>query len=102
MEDLSAAVTSVLREKRLSQRQLAEQAGVSQATVSRARSQLSLRPGPARGRLVAYLRQQGQLPSLEAIFTVVDEIWDGSDAHAAALAQLLLVSRELWPKLSRE
>jgi transcriptional regulator with XRE-family HTH domain len=99
MEELSAAVTSVLREQGLSQRQLAERAGVSQATVSRAKSQLPLRPGYARGRLIAYLRRQGQLPSLEAIFTAVDEIWDGSEAHADALAQLLLASRELWPKL---
>lgn len=102
MDGLSDAVLSILREEQISQRELAERAGVAQATVSRALSAEPVRPGRARTRLVAYLRRQGRLAGADPIFDAVIEIWDGSEEHAAALARLLLASADLWPNLSRE
>jgi hypothetical protein len=102
MEDLSSAVISLLRQEGISQRELADRVGVSQATVSRAARGHPLRPGAARGRLLVYLREHRGLSAAEPIFAAVGEIWDGSDAHAVALAQLLLASRGLWPNRNRE
>jgi hypothetical protein len=40
--------------------------------------------------------------SADAVLDAVRETWDGSEEHAAALAKLVLASRELWPTLGKE
>jgi hypothetical protein len=37
-----------------------------------------------------------------AVLDAVRETWDGSQEHAAALANLILASGELWPRLGKE
>jgi transcriptional regulator with XRE-family HTH domain len=98
---VSAAINALLTQERISQATLASRAGVSQPTVSRAARGLALGPGPAKTRLLAYLRDQGVTVGDGAILSAVNEIWDGSEAHAAALAHLVRASRALWPDLQR-
>lgn len=85
-----------LRSSGMTQQQVAQGAGVSQATVSRALGSPSLRTGRARQRLFFYI--QKQRPQIPAV--TVDAIavtWDGSESHAQALAELILVSAKLRP-----
>lgn len=97
MHELSSLVRMHLTEHGLSQRELATAAGVSQATISRVLRGKPLGSGAARERLAAYVGSQITLSSLERVFAVVRETWDGSEAHAEALIGLVLASRELWP-----
>lgn len=83
----------------MSQTTLASRAGVSQPTVSRAARGEPMRPGRARDRLLAYLQEQGTISGFDVAAAVLREIWDGSDAHAEALAQLLRASQALWPSM---
>lgn len=99
MEDVAGAVRSLLEREGISQRTLAHRAGVSQATVSRAARGKPLARGHAQARLLAYMHEQRIVGTADPIFSAISEIWDGSDAHAAALAHLLRASRELWPNL---
>jgi transcriptional regulator with XRE-family HTH domain len=99
MDDVAAAVISLLEKEGISQEELAHRAGVSQPTISRAIRGTGKRSGRARARLLAHLRRSGDLPKADPIFSAVMEIWDGSDAHAAALARLLRASQDLWPNL---
>jgi hypothetical protein len=45
------------------------------------------------------MEQQPHRP--EAAIGAATEIWDGSDAHAEALAKLIRASAALWPDLVR-
>lgn len=87
--------------RKLTQAQLAQHAGVSQSAVSRILAgQRGQRQGRARRRLMALVHGEGE--GMSPALTAVSEIWDGSDAHAQALAALIRVSAELWPLLGRE
>jgi transcriptional regulator with XRE-family HTH domain len=101
--DLQGAVKRFLAKEGITQEQLAARAEVSQSTVSRAMSRSWIRAGPARARLVSFMQAQGAFASPPTtVLEAVTEIWDGSQAHAAALATLVLASRELWPNLRKE
>ena len=86
----------------ISQGELANRAKVSQPTVSRA---LRRRPGRhtrAYRRLVSFIHEQSGGPGFSPPSTVaeaVESVWDGSLAHEQALAALIAVSGELWPKM---
>jgi transcriptional regulator with XRE-family HTH domain len=97
--DIAAAVNSLLLREGITQGTLAARARVSQPTVSRAARGEALRRGRARDRLLAYLRSEGTAADPDVAFAAIREIWDGSDAHAAALAHLVRASKALWPDL---
>jgi transcriptional regulator with XRE-family HTH domain len=82
---------------KLTQAELAQRAGVSQSAVSRILSgRAAQREGRARRRLLELV---GEGAGVRPALTAVSEIWDGSDAHAQALAALIRASAELWPQL---
>lgn len=83
----------------MTQSELAREAGISQASVSRATIGKPERTGRARARLFNYM-QQAQAAA-EPALAAVTETWDGSDEHAQALAKLILASGELWPRMGR-
>jgi transcriptional regulator with XRE-family HTH domain len=98
--DVGAFVKDFLDREQISQQELATRANVSQSTVSRALRRPAVRGGAARSRLVAFMQQQGPRTARpESALHALEEIWDGSEAHAAALASLVRASVELWPRL---
>lgn len=93
-----ALISAYRTREGITQKELGERAGVSQATVSRAERAEPIRNGQARSRLFTFM--QGVQPpagDLEPALTAMQETWDGSEAHAEALATLIRASRELWP-----
>lgn len=101
MDALSFEVLAFMRAHGLTQAELAREARVSQATVSRALQQPSVRMGRARRQLFNYIhKRQPAVPPVAA--SAILTTWDGTDAHARALAELILVSARLWPNLGEE
>jgi hypothetical protein len=100
--DEGEAIKTYLEREGVSQAKLAEMAKVSQPTVSRAVNRQAIRPSPARTRLFTYMQKQGLVDGPDPVLRAVNEVWDGSTAHAAALAKLVRVSGELWPQLGKE
>jgi hypothetical protein len=100
--DLGALISDYIAKTGLSQAELARRAGVSQSAVSRAITRHPARMGASRRRLVVYMQQEAPPTEPNAVLDAVRETWDGSDAHAAALAKLVLASRELWPNLGKD
>ncbi len=102
--DLREAITDILSREGITQKELAKRAGVDQATVSRAARRLPRRRTTAHAKLCKYMQLVAPTVSVpsEAIGDALRETWDGSDAHAAALAELIRASRELWPQLGKE
>jgi transcriptional regulator with XRE-family HTH domain len=92
-----AAIFAYRRAQRITQRELAQRAKVSQSTVSRAERSLPLREGDARNRLFIYMqRVWPTTDDAEPALTAVRETWDGTEAHAEALATLIRASLKLW------
>ncbi len=103
--DLGRVITDLLRSEGITQQELANRAGVSQATVSRALARRGVRHGPARTRLFVYMQEhtaKRRSESGDPVGDALAEAWDGSQEHAHALAKLILASRELWPTLGEE
>jgi transcriptional regulator with XRE-family HTH domain len=101
MKRPSSEIRALMRTRGLTQAELAREAGVSQATVSRALQHPTIRTGQARARLFNYIqKKRPRLPEVAA--AAIATTWDGTDAHAQALAELILVSGQLWPKLGEE
>lgn len=100
MDDMSATITALLARRGITQGDLAREANVSQATVSRAISGKAIRGGRARARLFIYIHSLPPAP--QRAIDAVQQVWDGSGAHEDALAQLIRASGELWPKLGKE
>jgi len=102
--DLSDVIADLLEREGISQSILAARAGVNQATVSRVLRRQPARRTAAYARLCSYMQQYaaGTTASVNPALGAVRETWDGSEEHAAALARLILASRELWPGLGKE
>jgi transcriptional regulator with XRE-family HTH domain len=97
-----AAISAYRERQGITQKKLAELADVSQSTVSRAERSLPIRNGRARSRLFTYMqRVHPTTGGAEAALTAVRETWDGSEAHAEALATLIRASLELWRREGR-
>lgn len=99
--DVRSTIQATLAREGISQASLAKRAGVSQSTVSRAMRRIPAKQSSAHRQLVSYMQNRGPLeppPALDAL----RQIWDGSEAHAAALARLILASGELWPLLGED
>lgn len=86
----------------LTQAQVANAAGVSQSSVSRLLKREPARQSDAYGKLCTYMHQwaPGDDGVPTAVLEAVWRVWDGSDDHAAALADLIDASGHLWPELS--
>jgi transcriptional regulator with XRE-family HTH domain len=102
--DLLAALKELIEAEHLSQAELAERAGVSLATVSRALRHAPKRRSAAQAKLVRFMQKRGAI-STDAGTPLTDairETWDGSHEHAAALARLILATRDLRPPPRKE
>jgi transcriptional regulator with XRE-family HTH domain len=92
----------LMRDRRLTQEDVATAAGVSQATVSRTLHRQPQRSGAAYLRLCSYIQEE-TVPANDApanLIAAVRQTWDGSERHAAALAELIDASGRLWPDLA--
>jgi transcriptional regulator with XRE-family HTH domain len=92
----------LMRDHQLTQADVAKAAGVSQATISRTLRRRPQRSGVAYLRLCSYIQSQ-TVPVDGApanLIAAVRRTWDGSERHAAALAELIDASGRLWPDLA--
>lgn len=96
MQDVATQLREFMVKHGLSQEQLARKAHVSQSTVSRIlRREAFERHSKARHRLFTYARINESVliqPTEDGIKRVVKtfkQIWDGSDAHAVAVANVI-------------
>jgi len=105
MQDLAEALRVHMLEHDLSQQQLAMRSGVSQATVSRALRAIPERRGRARHRLFTYARindsvvDPSQRKGAKRVEQAFRRIWDGSEAHAEAVAKIIHALEGLRPSL---
>ena len=102
VQSCSDQLRDFIRKKRLSQARLADQAGVSQSTVSRALSGTLERHGTARSKLFTYaLIDESKTSSASRgkrrVIRAFDTIWDGSESHAAAIAKIIEALADLRP-----
>src|SRR4051794_19931945 len=92
----------LMQSRGLTQQQVAEAAGVSQSSVSRMLKREPVRQSGAYGKLCTYIHErtpsESGMPS--AVLEAVWRVWDGTDDHADALAELIHASGQLWPELS--
>jgi transcriptional regulator with XRE-family HTH domain len=95
MQEQSTALREYMREKGLSQAQLATNAEVSQSTVSRALKGEAERHSQARHRLFAYAGIKPSTVELpigdgaNIVAKAFHRIWDGSVAHALKVAKIV-------------
>jgi transcriptional regulator with XRE-family HTH domain len=91
-----------MRRGSYTQLDIADKAGVSQSSVCRALRGKIRSTGPVRARLFSYIQQDleatghplaGEIRVLEAF----KDIWDGSEEHAAAIAEVITATRGLRP-----
>lgn len=94
--DVMEEIEVVLDRLGCTQTELAQLAGVSQATVSRARNRVPVRKSSQHRRLCSYIHEeiariQRDNPAQDAL----ERIWDGSQEHGEALAALIRAAGEL-------
>lgn len=94
--DVARELNALLSRQGISQAELADRAEVSQSTVSRALRSVPARRSRSYAQLCSYILQQKDeihlpVPARDALA----EIWDGSPAHAEALATLLRAAGDL-------
>lgn len=90
-----------MRDRKMTQKDVAIAAGISQATVSRTLRRQPQRSGAAYLKLCSYIQNE-TVPDEGApapFIAALRRTWDGSDRHAAALAALIDASGQLWPGL---
>jgi transcriptional regulator with XRE-family HTH domain len=103
MQAVSDQLKDFMRARGMTQIHLAQQAKVSQSTVSRAISRRSERHGEARRRLFIYAgiddseADSSTAAGTKLIIQAFLRIWDGSDAHALAVARIIEALRDLRP-----
>ncbi len=102
--DLRGPIAVLLEREGITQSELASRASVSQSTVSRAAKGVRVRRGAAHIRLCRYMQQYASTHHAppDPVLDAIRETWDGSEAHAAALAKLIRASGCLWPTLGKE
>jgi transcriptional regulator with XRE-family HTH domain len=86
-------IERLLREERITQKELAERLEIDQSSVSRALNGQTKTTSRAHARICAYMQKRRRSASP---VEVVLEVWDGSDEHAQALGELIRASRGLW------
>jgi transcriptional regulator with XRE-family HTH domain len=94
----AALVTEYVKREGITQAELARRAGVSQATVSRALRRQPIRHGRQRLRLFTFIQQSEGVSGARRVELAFRRIWDGTDAHAAALARIIAACEGLEPR----
>lgn len=108
--DLGREIVALMDREAITQAQVAGLAGVSQASVSRlvreasvGRATSAQRSGAARAKLAGLIHQHSDSQRLPAaLLEAIRSVWDGSDAHAQALAAMIKASGALWPSMGSE
>jgi predicted transcriptional regulator len=95
--DDTQEVRDFLNQEGCTQKELAEQAGVSQPTVCRALARTPARSTQAHRKLMHFIREHAAPPTTVAL--AVEQVWDRTPEHDAALAALITASSALWPKM---
>ena len=92
-QETAAMVRAFMRWQNLDQKQLAVAAGVSQPTVSRCLGKPGRRAGRGRRRLFTYIQDQYLAESakggVDQVAGAFQRIWDGTPAHASAVAKII-------------
>jgi len=101
--DDAALLRTFMARDGVNQVQVAKNAGVSQATISRALKGSPERRGKARVRLFTYVRaelarQKHDGQALAEVVRAFEGIWDGSEVHASAVARVIDAMDGLLPK----
>jgi transcriptional regulator with XRE-family HTH domain len=99
---LPEALRAYLMREGMSQVRLAREAGVSQATVSRAMKQEAIRRTKPGQKLFNYMRQAGMIgrppPLIEQlVLGAFVEVWDQTEEHASAVAKIIKATEGLRP-----
>lgn len=102
MQQDSARLKALMNERRLSQEQLAESAGVSQSTISRALRKGPQRNGRARTILFTFVENELSRTATvgigrDQVLGAFDRIWDGTEIHAAAVVKVIEALVDLRP-----
>ncbi len=90
-----------MRVNHLSQKDVAKEVNISQASVSRALSRVPQRQGKAAARLSIYMQERSNLGfggrGADIVVEAFKSIWDRSEAHAIAIARIIKASDGLRP-----
>jgi predicted XRE-type DNA-binding protein len=101
-DSLQEALRAYLKQQRITQAQLANRIGISQATVSRAMKQTPIRQTQQGHRLFNFMQEVGMIgrpPPLveQLVLGAFVEVWDRSEAHADAVARIIKATEGLRP-----
>jgi DNA-binding XRE family transcriptional regulator len=108
MQDVRIEINTFIEDTGLSQAELAKKAGVSQPTISRCIRNRRERFSSQCRKLVAYIRahkrtssRPNYTPGVNRVTNAFARIWDGSDAHARAIANVIDAMVDLRPADTR-
>jgi predicted transcriptional regulator len=97
-------VREFLDREGISEATLANRAGVSQSTVSRAITGRGVRHSAVRAILFSYMQSQGALPpkkGVQRVVTAFENIWDRTEEHAVEVARIIDALGNLRPKATK-
>jgi transcriptional regulator with XRE-family HTH domain len=102
MQQDSARLEKIMAARGWSQEQVAEAAGVSQSTVSRALRKGPQRNGRARIAIFTFVENELNRATIagtgrDQVLGAFDRIWDGSVLHAAAVVKVIEALVDLRP-----
>lgn len=103
MQDVSLQLRTFMEKNHLNETKLAAAAKVEQSTVSRVLTKGVRRRGKAILRLLGYANitawnpvvQKGE--GTDRVVEAFKHVWDGSEAHASAIAKIIEASADLRP-----
>ena len=104
MQDPADLLRAFMARQGLSQARLANAAGVSQPTVSRALARKAERRGVARSKLFNYAGisewagDQQERDARERVIAAFERVWDRSETHADAIARVIEALADLRPR----
>jgi transcriptional regulator with XRE-family HTH domain len=101
-ESLANRLRAFMEHRHLSQTTVAKAAKISQSTVSRALRGEVERQGRAKSKLFIYMQKELDAEGMQGkgkqkVISAFESVWDGSEAHATAIAKIIKASQELRP-----